>query len=133
MIPRTGRSEQTLTIQAQVWIQMVSSSCWVPVTAGSPSQFGATAGPLRVKTAELPPHSCPFIRHWVTPGAHLPGNTENGILGKRSLLRPSLHITDTTVPRPNAMRRLSLSRTISEVRELDLIVTGRHREGNPRS
>ena len=48
---------------------MVSSSCWVPVTAGSPSQFGATAGPLRVKTAELPPHSCLCIRHWVTPGA----------------------------------------------------------------
>lgn len=47
---------------------MVSSSCWVPVTAGSPSQFGATAGPLRVKTAELPPHSCLCIRHWVTPG-----------------------------------------------------------------
>ena len=53
--------------------------------------------------------------------------------GKRSPLRPSLHITDTTAPRPNAMMRLSLSRTISEVRELDLIVTGCHREGDPGS
>ena len=51
--------------------------------------------------------------------------------GKCSPLRPSLLITDTSAPRPEAVTRLSLSRTVSEVREPDLAVTG-GQGGDPR-